>query len=195
MTIAIGKGIGSKIGRVLEVDKRAMQVELAKFLRIRVEVPIDKPLRRGGVVKNEEGERVWVDFRYERLPNFCYICGFLGHDEKHCQASPTEQRSGRQYGDWLKVGEVIKNGGEREKSKMQFEAKKGGMQSRVMAGENGEETGAERRSPPAVMEAEGAAEECASAEMMDAVPMGDEGVHEASGEGLVRTSREEKKKF
>ena len=48
MTIAIGKGIGSKIGRVLEVDKRAMQVGLAKFLRIRVEVPIDKPLRRGG---------------------------------------------------------------------------------------------------------------------------------------------------
>ena len=48
MTIAIGKGISSKIGRVLEVDKRAMQVELAKFLRIRVEVPIDKPLRRGG---------------------------------------------------------------------------------------------------------------------------------------------------
>ena len=47
MTIAIGKGIGSKIGRVLEVDKRAMQVELAKFLRIRAEVPIDKPLRKG----------------------------------------------------------------------------------------------------------------------------------------------------
>ena len=99
MTEAIGKDIGSKIGRVLEVDKRAMQVELAKFLRVRVEVPIDKPLPGGGFVKNEEGERVWVDFRYKRLPNFCYICGFLGHDEKHCQVSPIEQRSRRQYGD------------------------------------------------------------------------------------------------
>ena len=49
MTEAIWKDIGSKIGRVLEVDKRAMQVELAKFLRIRVEVPIDKPLSRGGI--------------------------------------------------------------------------------------------------------------------------------------------------
>ena len=78
MTEAIGKDIGSKIGRVLEVDKRAMQAELAKFLRIRVEVPIDKPLRRGGFVKNEEGERVWVDFRYERLPNFCYTMASLG---------------------------------------------------------------------------------------------------------------------
>ena len=51
MTEAIGKDIGSKIGRVLEVDKRAMQAELAKFLRIRVEVPIDKPLRRGVLLK------------------------------------------------------------------------------------------------------------------------------------------------
>ena len=78
MIEAIGKDIGSKIGRVLEVDKRAMQAELAKFLRVRVEVPIDKPLRRGGFVKNEEGERVWVDFRYERLPNFCYTMASLG---------------------------------------------------------------------------------------------------------------------
>ena len=48
MTEEIGKDIGSKIGRVLEVDKRAMQADQAKFLRIRVEVPIDKPLRREG---------------------------------------------------------------------------------------------------------------------------------------------------
>ena len=210
MTEAIGKDIGSKIGRVLEVDKRAMQAELAKFLRVRVEVTIDKPLRRGGFVKNEEGERVWVDFRYERLPNFCYICGCLGHDEKHCQVSPTEQRSGRQYGDWLKAGGAIKNGGEGERLKMQSEAKKGGMQSRVMAGENSEEFGAEWRNPPAAMEAEGAIEKSGSAEMMDAVLMalvegvvlshhrdmggqsrGDGGVQEASGKGLVRTSREE----
>ena len=111
----------------------------------------------------------------------------------------------------MKAGGAIKNGGEGEKLKMQFEAKKGGMQSRVMAGENGEETRAEWRNPPAAMEAEGAAEESGSAEMMDAVPMalvegavlshhrdmggqsrGDGGVQEASGEGLVRTSCEEK---
>ena len=49
MTEEIWKDIGSKIGRVLEVDKRAMQVDQAKFLRIRVEVPIYKSLRRGGV--------------------------------------------------------------------------------------------------------------------------------------------------
>jgi len=84
MTEDIGRDIGSKIGRVLEVDKRAIQADQAKFLRIRVEVQIDKPLRRGGCVKNDEGGRFWVDFRYERLPTFCYRCGIFGHDEKHC---------------------------------------------------------------------------------------------------------------
>ena len=95
----IGKDIGSKIGRMLEVDIRAMQADQAKFLRIRVEVPIDESLRRGGYVKNEDGGRYWVDFWYERLPTFCYICGILGHDEKHCQLIPIEQHSGRQYGE------------------------------------------------------------------------------------------------
>ena len=38
MTEDIGRDIGSKIGRVLVVDKRAIQTDQAKFLRIRVEV-------------------------------------------------------------------------------------------------------------------------------------------------------------
>ena len=114
----IGKEIGSKIGNVLEVDKRAIQADQAKFLRIRVEMQLDKPLWRGrGYVKNDEGGRIWVDFRYERLPIFCYICGILGHDEKHCQASSLEQLSGRQYGEWLKASGTLKIGGEKEKLK------------------------------------------------------------------------------
>ena len=111
----IGKDIGSKIGRVLKVDKRAMQADQAKFLRIRVVMQIDKPLRRGGYVKNDEGGRFWVDFRYERLPTFCYRCGILRHDEKHCQASSMEQLSGKQYGEWLKAGGVIIVRGEKER--------------------------------------------------------------------------------
>ena len=117
MTEDIGRDIGSKIGRVLEVDKRAIQTDQAKFLRIRVEVQIDKPLRRGGYVKNDEGGRFWVDLRYERLPTLCYRCGILGHDEKHCQGSSLEQLSKRQYGEWLKASGVLKFGNEKEKLK------------------------------------------------------------------------------
>ena len=50
MTEDIGREIGSKIGKVLEVDKRAIQADQAKFLRLRVEMQLDKPLWRGGGV-------------------------------------------------------------------------------------------------------------------------------------------------
>ena len=66
-----GKDIGSKLGRVLEVDKRLLQAEQAKFMRIRIEIPIDKPLRRGGNITNTEGEQCLIIFRYERLTTFC----------------------------------------------------------------------------------------------------------------------------
>ena len=50
-----GKDIGSRLGRVLEVDKRSLQAEQAKFMRVQIELPIDKPLRRGGNITNVEG--------------------------------------------------------------------------------------------------------------------------------------------
>ena len=43
-----GKDIGNSIGIYVETDKRSGQTDQAKFMRIRVELQIDKPLRRGG---------------------------------------------------------------------------------------------------------------------------------------------------
>ena len=58
--------------------------EGGRFVRVRVRVDITKPLCRGRVVDLEEGGRVWVSFKYERLPIICYWCGRLDHDERNC---------------------------------------------------------------------------------------------------------------
>ena len=169
MTEDFGREIGSKIGKVLEVDKRAIQVDQAKFLRLRVEMQLDKPLRRGGgYVKNDEDERIWVDFRYERLPIFCYICGILGHDEKHCLVSPVEHSSGRQYGEWLKVGGALKVGGEKVKLKEQPRVEIGSVASMGVNGESKEEYGMGGPVPPAMAVGGGAEAVKESVSMMEA---------------------------
>ncbi|XP_050273150.1 uncharacterized protein LOC126716163 [Quercus robur] len=55
------------------------------FIRVRVIVNVTQPLCRGRVVTLENGTKTWVSFRYERLPNLCYWCGCLDHDDKNCE--------------------------------------------------------------------------------------------------------------
>ena len=76
-------------------------------MRVRVALPITKPLCRGGYIVGTDGERTWVKFKYERLPMFCHCCGLLGHDLRHCASHFAEEKKGGgveyQYEDWLKA--------------------------------------------------------------------------------------------
>ena len=67
---------------------------------------------RGKRVSIEGRESQWVNFKYKRLPNFCYSCGLLSHGLKDCQNSSTIvlQNNGElQYGAWLR-GEPVRRG-------------------------------------------------------------------------------------
>ena len=67
-------------------------------------MPLDKPLRRGSKIKGPDGEVVWVAFKYERLINFCFRCGVLGHESKICKKPIGTDEQENQYGEWLKAG-------------------------------------------------------------------------------------------
>ena len=54
------------------------------FMRVRVTLNVYQPLCRGHAIKLEEGSKVWVNFKYERLPNICYWCGCFDHSDKDC---------------------------------------------------------------------------------------------------------------
>ncbi|XP_065633850.1 uncharacterized protein LOC136069351 [Quercus suber] len=94
----VGKDIDGTIGNFLEVDKRSWQSDQAKYMRIRVEVQLNKPLRRGGYVTDAEGGKHWVTYKYERLPTLCFFCGKLGHDIKHCKET-TDWQGAEKLGD------------------------------------------------------------------------------------------------
>ncbi|CAN1747582.1 hypothetical protein LINPERHAP1_LOCUS3128 [Linum perenne] len=54
-------------------------------MRLRVRLDVRQPLKREKRVRRNQSEAVVCEFRYERLPNFCYICGKLGHIDRHCE--------------------------------------------------------------------------------------------------------------
>ncbi|KAK7847130.1 hypothetical protein CFP56_007131 [Quercus suber] len=85
-------------------------------MRVRVDLPLDKPLRRGANIVTLEGEKTWVTFRYERLPTFCFQYGWLGHNEKHCQRQPQTSNSAKQYGEWMRAHGNQKGNSEKPKT-------------------------------------------------------------------------------
>ncbi|KAH7858528.1 hypothetical protein Vadar_025007 [Vaccinium darrowii] len=72
--------MGAAIEAQSAVDSRMAGGERGKFVRVQVELPLDKPIKRGGHVTLGSGTKHWVDYKYERLNKFCYYCGSLLHE-------------------------------------------------------------------------------------------------------------------
>lgn len=73
MTEEWGNQIVNSVGKVLEVDVGNDGVGWGKFLRVKVEIPLCKALARSRFI-NVQGQKTWMDFRYEKLPKICFMC-------------------------------------------------------------------------------------------------------------------------
>ena len=51
----VGKDLGNSLGCYIETDKQSWLFEQARFMRIHVDLPSNKPLYRGGNIVNLEG--------------------------------------------------------------------------------------------------------------------------------------------
>lgn len=74
----MGRRIGQALGKVIEVDLEHDDMAWGEYMHIRVCMNVSKPLLRGKKVCVGSSQPIWVTFSYERLPNFCYLCGLLG---------------------------------------------------------------------------------------------------------------------
>jgi hypothetical protein len=83
-TDAYGRLIGSKLGKVAEVDVDTDGIKLNEFLRVRIDWPLNQRLlaRFRTTIK---GQAMVFPMRYERVPFFCFHCGFIGHSKDQCE--------------------------------------------------------------------------------------------------------------
>ena len=56
-------------------------------MRIRVNVNVHKPLKKGKVISLEGSKKVLALFKYEKLLDFCYCCGRLDHQKMECETT------------------------------------------------------------------------------------------------------------
>jgi hypothetical protein len=88
----LARELGNDIGELICIHNYARGDICAKFIRARVLVPINQALRRWITVQDEiSDEGVIVSVAYERLPNFCYFCSMIGHQDQDCRL-PVEAR-------------------------------------------------------------------------------------------------------
>ncbi|TXG73661.1 hypothetical protein EZV62_002240 [Acer yangbiense] len=79
-----------------------------KFIRVNVRIDISKPLKRWLKLKLGKTEEVTrVNLKYERLPEFCFTCGRIGHGIKGCMDEEARKTalegSPNKFGSWLKA--------------------------------------------------------------------------------------------
>ncbi|XP_021321277.1 uncharacterized protein LOC8064944 [Sorghum bicolor] len=85
MNLQRGNRAMGLIGNVIKMDVDRDGKASGAFLRARLAIEIDKPLRRGVLLRMSRSEEPkWFAVQYERLPFFCFACGIMGHSEIEC---------------------------------------------------------------------------------------------------------------
>jgi hypothetical protein len=85
--------LGWEIGTALMIDNNSRGNMNEKFLRARVQLPLYAALRDRVILADIiTGEKVKVQVCYERLPNFCLFCGYIGHMEARCDLPVADRK-------------------------------------------------------------------------------------------------------
>ncbi|MBA0552741.1 hypothetical protein Golob_023521, partial [Gossypium lobatum] len=123
-------GIGVTFGGVLRSEVSE------EFCRLRINLDAQEPLRRGIFVSTDYVNKVWIPFKYENLPLFCFGCGRMGHGMSNCNQIPPAKKSkvseNPPYSMALKVESRLVG---KESLKFNSLMKQTGVQSFYMGGE------------------------------------------------------------
>ncbi|KAK9903195.1 hypothetical protein M0R45_001160 [Rubus argutus] len=80
----VAMDIGGLLGEFKDVTSASDGNCFGRFLRIRVRLDVSLALLRRTVVDFQEKGEQLIEFKYERLPEFCQECGVIGHPTRIC---------------------------------------------------------------------------------------------------------------
>jgi hypothetical protein len=91
MNNTMGTKIGKSLGEVDDIDVAGDGLGWGRCLRICVRINLQDPLEHGRALQLG-GKSYWVNFRYEKLPMFCFNCGRVMHGSLGCLVKGKSRR-------------------------------------------------------------------------------------------------------
>ncbi|TXG48504.1 hypothetical protein EZV62_024379 [Acer yangbiense] len=107
MNRCMAKWLAAQIGDIIEIPSKSREC-WGKFLRVKVLIDISRPLKRWLRLKLDQSDNiVMVNLKYERLPEFCYACGRLGHSIGDCNDVEAKKAAVEgpitKFGSWMRA--------------------------------------------------------------------------------------------
>ncbi|XP_030485436.2 uncharacterized protein LOC115702118 [Cannabis sativa] len=99
------QGVGAYIGQYVSSCPKNFAGIWRDYFRVRVLINVEKPLKRRMRIYKNKVEWFWANFKYERVPTFCFICGIIGHSERFCHRLFEESANtiAKPYGMFMKA--------------------------------------------------------------------------------------------
>lgn len=141
MDTSIIRELGARVRRVEDIGTNAHGECFGEFVRIRVSVDITKPLKKLIVLKQEGEEDIPMPVVYERLPDFCFCCGCIGHQFRECTEYRGQQKEDLPFGPWLKAVSLA------DRTKLNRNKEKWSKEQEKSKGENSASESAELSNP------------------------------------------------
>lgn len=103
MIEAAGKQLGNFFGSFISYDPNNNSSIWRECMQIRIDVDIKQPLKHKKNICRKNGTENIVNCKYERLGDFCFVCGLVTHTERFCEKkySLNSKNEVREWGVWL----------------------------------------------------------------------------------------------
>ncbi|CAM8892644.1 unnamed protein product [Rhodiola kirilowii] len=130
-----GEKLAGYIGKFIKVSQSEVDGARKRFIRVRVEIEIDKPIVTGFLLRRLNRDPQWISVKYERLPESCAMCGRLCHETEKCIYSEETMQAQSQVVAGVsgekQVSTCMKGMGSEESTKLRERRQASGGRNRV----------------------------------------------------------------